>query len=67
MKATLSMKILKKDKVKMIGSKSFLSTSGDLSKNYSILDPRNISPSGFFSQSKIKAPRYLSKSDLNKI
>jgi hypothetical protein len=61
------MKSFIKDKVKMTKSKSFLSTSGDFSKNYSILDPRNTSPSGFFSQSKIKAPRYLSKSDLNKI
>lgn len=36
-------------------------------KNYSILSARATSPSGFFTETKIKAPRYLSKEDLNAI
>lgn len=39
-----------------------MSTNADFQKNYSIINPRKTSPSGFFNQSKIKTARYLSKS-----
>jgi hypothetical protein len=48
MKATESMKSFVKDKVRMSKSRSMMSTSVDLSKNYSIISPRQTSPSGFF-------------------
>ena len=35
------------------------------SRNYSIISPRETSSIGFFKNTKIKEPRYLSKEDLN--
>lgn len=35
------------------------STSFSLNKNYSIIDARQTSPSGFFNKSKITAPKYI--------
>ena len=62
MMATESMRSFVKEKVRLEKSNSMMSTSVDFQKNYSILSPRKTSPSGFFNQSKIKTPRYLSKS-----
>ncbi len=58
------MKTFIKDKVKLSKSNSLMSTAIDFEKNYSILNPRQTSPAGFFNQSKIKTTRYLSKSEL---
>jgi len=35
-------------------------------RNYSIVSPRDTSSIGFYAQSKIKKPRYISKEDLNR-
>jgi hypothetical protein len=74
MTTTASLKELYKDKVKLTKSNSTLkkntsmtSTAADFNKNYSIINPRSTSPSGFFNQTKIKAPLYLSKNDLKDV
>ena len=36
-------------------------------RNYSIVSPRDTSPVGFYTESKIRKPRYLSKEDLNRV
>lgn len=59
-----------KDHVKLMHSTSYSSQkekgehSGKESKqtrNYSIINPRETSPVGFYAKSKISKPRYLSK------
>jgi len=61
------MKSFFKDKVKLSKSNSMISTSPDITKNYSILSARATSPAGVFNSTKITTPRYLSKEDLNKM
>jgi hypothetical protein len=36
-------------------------------RNYSIVSPRDTSSVGFYAESKIKKPRYLSKEELNHV
>ena len=55
------MKDIHLDKVKMSKSSSMMSTSVDLSRNYSILSARDTSPAGFFNKTKIQTARYLDK------
>ncbi len=65
-----------RDQVKIMHSTSYSShkdkgalTSKETkhSRNYSIVSPRDTSSVGFFAQSKISRPRYLSKEDLNQV
>lgn len=52
-----------KTNLKLNKSGSFAETM-DETKNYSIILPRKTSPIGFFTQTKIKNPLYLSKQEL---
>lgn len=58
------MKELVKDNVKFQKSHSMVSTSFSLNKNYSIISPRQTSPSGFFNKTKIQTARYIDKKEL---
>jgi hypothetical protein len=70
-----SMRETLRDKVKAMHSTTYSSTKernvdpnfkeAKHCRNYSILSQRETSSVGFFAQSKIKHPRYLSKEDLN--
>lgn len=66
-----SMRETMKDRVKVMHSTSYSSNKEKNSdqvvkefkhsRNYSIISPRDTSSVGFYAQSKIKHPRYLSK------
>lgn len=44
-----------------------VSTSFSLNKNYSIISPRQTSPSGFFNKTKIQTARYIDKKELSQL